>query len=195
MFKKLVALSLTLPLISALQIAQPTSQVYSSSPLTVTWTVTSGDPATFDLYLTNSDFHNTFALKNSVTTTDGNVTIALPVVPAGSGYTLQASPVGNVNSVLSQTSPFNIADALSSSSSLSSTLGSSGTGLPSSGSNPSGSTPTSTPKSTPLTSSSSSSSTAVPTGGSFNGNGALSVTGIGGAVVGVLVAAGAFFAF
>jgi hypothetical protein len=53
----------------------------------------------------------------------------------------------------------------------------------------------SSPRTTPSTGTSSS-STAVPTG-SFNGsnNGALSLTGVGAAVVGVLVAAGAFFAF
>jgi hypothetical protein len=33
--------------------------------------------------LTNPTFHNTFAIKNRVTTSDGNITVGLPVVPAG----------------------------------------------------------------------------------------------------------------
>ncbi|KAF9786722.1 hypothetical protein BJ322DRAFT_668635 [Thelephora terrestris] len=188
MFKKLSTLLLALPLISALTLNQPTTQVYSSSQIDVSWTVASGDPTAFDIYLDNPSFRNTFAVANNVQTSNGSINITLPAVPEGPGYYLQASPVGNVNTVLSQTSTFDIAAALSSS--LSPT--SSGTGTVSSGTGLSATTPTSTPLSG---SSSSSSSTVLPTG-SFNGgsNGALTFTGIGATVVGALVAAGAFFA-
>jgi len=195
MFKTFIALLLALPVISALQLNQPTTQVYSSSPVTVTWTTVAGDPGTFDLYLTNSIFRNNFALSNSVKSSDQNITLTLPSVPIGSGYTFQASNIANISSVLSQTGMFDIAQPLSTTSSFSST--SSGTGNPSSVSglstNPGSSL-------TPLTgTSSSTSSTTVPSG-SFNGNGnsgsngALGVTGICATAVGVLVAAGAFFA-
>ncbi|KAF9654150.1 hypothetical protein BDM02DRAFT_6785 [Thelephora ganbajun] len=150
------------------------------SPVTITWTTTPGDPATFDLYLTNDNFHNTYALKNVVQTATGTITLLLPVVPPGPGYTFQASPVGDVTTKLSQTGTFDVGQPLPSSSLPSST--SSGTG-----------TLTSSMTSTPLGGSSSTgtSPSTVPSG-SFNG--ALGVTGIGAAIVGVLIAAGAFLA-
>lgn len=43
------ALLLLVPAISALQLDQPTTQIRTQSPTTVTWTTASGDPATFDL--------------------------------------------------------------------------------------------------------------------------------------------------
>jgi len=100
----LSALLLLVPAISALQLAQPTTQVRTQSPITITWTTASGDPATFDLCqslffcvrygrktktysppidLTNDAFRNTFALKNVVTTSDRTISVVIPVVEPG----------------------------------------------------------------------------------------------------------------
>ncbi|KAF8838688.1 hypothetical protein BDN67DRAFT_62552 [Paxillus ammoniavirescens] len=89
MFAKLTALVLALPLVSALTINTPIGAT-TGGMVTLTWTATTTDPTSFTFELTNTIFHNTFAIANTVTTSQGSITIQLPQVPVGDGYTLEA---------------------------------------------------------------------------------------------------------
>jgi len=194
MFRKLSALLLALPFILALQLNPPTGQVRSSSPLTISWTPASGVEVTsFDLYVANDNLRSRIALANNVTVASGSISVVLPSLPAGDGYSIRASNVGNADSVLSQTTTFNITDPISSSSlSNSSTSGISASSSSRNSISTSGISST-IPRTSGGGTSTRTSDTNSPTV-AFNGNGALGVTGIGATVVGLLVAAGTFWA-
>ncbi|KAI0305055.1 hypothetical protein BC826DRAFT_979704 [Russula brevipes] len=150
-----------LPWVSALQLTI-SQNATSGAPATVSWITASGDPPTFSLELLNEVFHNSFAIGNNIPSNAGQLTVTLPIVPAGDGYTLEAVQISDINQVVGTSSPFYIAPTNTTSSSAAS----SGTATGSAGSSSTG-----TPVSTTSSSSTSTSSLSVsPT--SFNGSGA-----------------------
>jgi len=120
MFNKLSLLALIAPLVSGLTVqmcANPTS----GGSCTVSWTTAPGDPATFSLQISNVIFHNSFAIANNVIPEAGSLDIALPIIPAGTGYTLQAIDIGNVNNVYATTGSFSIAGTVTTTTAASNT--------------------------------------------------------------------------
>ncbi|KAL1742345.1 hypothetical protein HDZ31DRAFT_84213 [Schizophyllum fasciatum] len=91
----------------------------SSGEVTITWDADGNDPDTFSMYLTNEAFHNTFAIRNNVDPSWGEVTLQLPVVPVGDGYTIIATNIGNINDVYATSAGFSVGEAASTSASSS----------------------------------------------------------------------------
>ena len=83
------ALTLVVSFVSAITINAPENLV-SGGPATVTWADEPGDPSTFSIELLNTAFHNSFAIANNVNASAGSVSLDLPSVPAGGGYTVEA---------------------------------------------------------------------------------------------------------
>jgi len=195
-----------LPLAFAINFSVP-SNLTSGGPATISWTSTDSDPDTFSMELVNpNQFHNAIAIANNVQKTAGSISVTLPIVPAGDGYTIEAVDISNINSVFGTSGDFSIGATVTTTSSTSTSTTSS---ISTSGSvtTPAGSTSTSAfgvTVTTPLSGSSrsssgtSSSSSSSASSNSFNGNGAMGSyigSGVGGsiaaAVVGVI--AGAVF--
>ncbi|KAG9309060.1 hypothetical protein JVU11DRAFT_10942 [Chiua virens] len=150
MFVKLSTLALALPLVSALTI-NPITGGTTGGTATITWTASTTDPNYFSIELVNTVFHNTFAIANNVQTSLGSLTIQLPQVP-----------VGDVNTVYSQSGDFSIAGASSTTSASGSvTSASSSTGSVSSTGTLSATSPTGT---TPVASAASSSASGTASG-------------------------------
>ncbi|KAJ6538692.1 hypothetical protein DFH09DRAFT_1176781 [Mycena vulgaris] len=62
------------------------SSVTSGGQTTITWSSTSSDP-TFSIELVHPSFNNAFAIANSVDPTTNTLTLTIPSMPAGDGYT------------------------------------------------------------------------------------------------------------
>ncbi|KIP11768.1 hypothetical protein PHLGIDRAFT_33240 [Phlebiopsis gigantea 11061_1 CR5-6] len=189
MLPKLCALAALLPFAASLTITTPTN-LTSGGPATISWTTAAGDPSTWSFELVNTDvFHNSFAIANNVNPSLGSISMTLPSVPPGDGYTIEAVNITNINQIFATSGSFTVAPTVSStSSSASSTLssaadtalsgsstltvsGASGTSSSSSafGTTLSGSSAASgSGSSSPSGTGSSSSSSATPT--NFNGN-------------------------
>ncbi|KIJ66577.1 hypothetical protein HYDPIDRAFT_174620 [Hydnomerulius pinastri MD-312] len=105
MFAKFSALALALPLVSALTLNTPTGAT-TGGVVTITWTASTTDSPYFTLEMVNTAFHNTFAIANNVQTSLGTMTIELPQVPVGDGYTLEAVATNNVNQIYAQSGDF-----------------------------------------------------------------------------------------
>ncbi|KAG2052641.1 hypothetical protein BDR06DRAFT_957321 [Suillus hirtellus] len=193
MFARIAALAtFAIPLVSALTLNTPTG-VAVGGLVNVTWEATTSDPSSFSLYMVNTIFHNTFAIGNNVQSSAGIITLTLPQVPVGDGYTLEATSNSNIDTVYAQSGDFAVS-AMSSatlpSTSTTSTSSSTGTGL----STASTVAPTTTaPATTAKTSSSASASPST-----INSSGAASLIKIGmgpAAVVLLSAAAGAAIMF
>ncbi|KAG1871604.1 hypothetical protein F4604DRAFT_1681418 [Suillus subluteus] len=144
MFARIAAFAtFAIPLVSALTLNTPTGASNGGS-LNVTWDATTSDPSSFSLYMANTIFHNTFAIANNVQASAGGMTITLPDVPVGDGYTLEATSNSNITDVYATSGDFAVTAATTSSTSMSST--------------------TSTSTSTSLSGSSGTASTVSPTG-------------------------------
>ncbi|TFY76590.1 hypothetical protein EWM64_g7420 [Hericium alpestre] len=120
MFYKLSTLVALVPLVSALTLNTP-ENLSSGGTITISWTTADGDPPVFSLELLNTVFHNTFAIANNVQSGAGSITMQIPAVPPGDGYTLEAVNISNVNEPYSQTGGFAIAPPVSTTASPSST--------------------------------------------------------------------------
>ncbi|KAG7443755.1 uncharacterized protein BT62DRAFT_843127, partial [Guyanagaster necrorhizus] len=110
-----------LPFVHALTVNNPNTTVSSAGPITVTWTMSAGDPDTFSIELINQGFNRQFAIANNVDADLQSITLSLPELPTGSGFTIQLVNVSNINDVFAQTGDFSVAAASSSSTSASST--------------------------------------------------------------------------
>ncbi|KAH9948191.1 hypothetical protein B0H21DRAFT_734988 [Amylocystis lapponica] len=98
---------------SALTLQTPTNWA-SGSSVNLTWTPSASDQ-TFSFELSNPTiFNNALGLANNVDPTLGHITLTLPIVPPGSGYTLQAVNISDINTVYAQTGSFAIANTPSS---------------------------------------------------------------------------------
>ncbi|KAF8551104.1 hypothetical protein OG21DRAFT_1513219 [Imleria badia] len=115
MFAKLCTLALALPLVSALTF-ESISGWTTGATVTVTWTASTTDPTSFSIELANPSYHNSYAIATNVVTANGQVTIELPAVEPGDGYSLQAVAIGDINQIYYETpSTFSIGAATSSS--------------------------------------------------------------------------------
>ncbi|OCH84038.1 hypothetical protein OBBRIDRAFT_840009 [Obba rivulosa] len=109
MFAAFSTLAVFVPFVSALTLQTPTNWE-SGTNANVSWTNAAGDPSTWSLELVNpTNFHNSFAIANNVNPAPGFITVQLPIVPAGSGYVLEAVGISNISDVISQTGEFSIA--------------------------------------------------------------------------------------
>ncbi|KAI0050591.1 hypothetical protein FA95DRAFT_1581118 [Auriscalpium vulgare] len=149
MLSKTSILVALLPLVSALQFNTPTN-LTSAAEATISWTQQANDPQVITIELVNTIFHNTFAIANNIQSTAGTITLLLPVIPAGDGYTLEAIDIGNQNNVFAtsgdfpalpvstpastSTTPFGVTVTQSSTSAASSNAASSGSAAPASSS-------------------------------------------------------------
>jgi len=107
MFNKAALLAFVIPLVAGLTLNVPEIPT-SGGSVTIQWTTVAGDPTTFSLELLNPSFNNAFAIANNVPTSDGKITLNLPIVPVGPGYTLEAVDIGNINNVYATTGSFSI---------------------------------------------------------------------------------------
>jgi len=120
-------LALVAPLVCATIVLQaPNGTVQTDSPVTFTWTTSdNADPPYFSLVLQRTSFHNTYAIANNVLTTSQSISLTIPTVPVGDGYTLQAVNISDINDVYSNFGPFSILAAASSTASSSTASGAS----------------------------------------------------------------------
>lgn len=70
------------PLATSFILDTPAGTITSGEEVTITFTKQPGDPKTFSLELVNNDLDSAFAIANDVSTSAGEITIALPIVPA-----------------------------------------------------------------------------------------------------------------
>ncbi|KAG1871605.1 hypothetical protein F4604DRAFT_1768974 [Suillus subluteus] len=129
--------------------------------------------------MVNTIFHNTFAISTDVQTSAGSMTIVLPQAPLGSGYTLEATSISNINSVLATSGGFTVTATTTTSTTSTSTSSGTSTGTSS------GATATSPTGTASGTTSSSSAST---TASAISGAASLKI-GMGPAAVVLLSAA------
>ncbi|KDR85922.1 hypothetical protein GALMADRAFT_132548 [Galerina marginata CBS 339.88] len=123
MFCKLSLLALVAPLVSALTLDVPQNPT-SGGSITIKWNSAPNDPDSWSFELVNTVFHNSFAIANNVNPTAGQLTLTLPVVPVGDGYTLEAVNVGNIDDIFATSAGFSIGANSASVSSAPSTSGS-----------------------------------------------------------------------
>ncbi|KAF8588375.1 hypothetical protein K439DRAFT_1335374, partial [Ramaria rubella] len=64
----------------------------------------------FSIELINQIFNSQFALANNVATTQGSISFSLPVVPPGSGYTIEFVNIGNINQIFATSASFSVAE-------------------------------------------------------------------------------------
>ncbi|KAG1798996.1 uncharacterized protein HD556DRAFT_166155 [Suillus plorans] len=193
MFARIAALAtFAIPLVSALTLNTPTG-VSVGGLVNVTWEATTSDPSSFSLYMVNTIFHNTFAIGNNVQSSAGIITLTLPQVPVGDGYTLEATSNSNINTVYAQSGDFAVSAQSSAtlpSTSTTSTSSSTGTGL--------STAPTVAPTTTAPATTAQTSSSASASPSPINSSGATSLIKIGmgpAAVVLLSAAAGAAIMF
>ncbi|KAG2069448.1 hypothetical protein BDR04DRAFT_1021482, partial [Suillus decipiens] len=96
------------PLVSALTLNAPTTTPTIGGTVNVTWEATTSDPSTFNIYMVNTIFHNTFAIASDVQTSAGELTLILPPVPVGAGYTLEATDISNIDNVYATSGGFSV---------------------------------------------------------------------------------------
>ncbi|KAK0200596.1 hypothetical protein DFS33DRAFT_169548 [Desarmillaria ectypa] len=120
---------LALPFVRALTVNNPSTAVSSAGELTITWTTSAGDPDTFSVELINQGFNRQFAIANNVDADLQSITLSLPQVPTGDGFTIQLVNISNINDVYAETGDFSIAAVSSSSTSASSTASNSASSI------------------------------------------------------------------
>ncbi|KAK0490100.1 hypothetical protein EDD18DRAFT_1465863 [Armillaria luteobubalina] len=146
-----VLLLVLLPVALALTISTPTDPVVSASNLTIKWNAAYVDEASFTIELINAAFNRQYAIANNVNSGygDSELTVLLPAVLPGSGFTLQLVNPGNINDVYAESGQFTVVDANSTSTTI-------GTGSTDASASTSASSSSSTTASTTRSSSSSS---------------------------------------
>jgi hypothetical protein len=112
MFNKVALLAFVAPLVAGLTLTIPQNPT-SGGSITIEWTTVAGDPSTFSIELINVAFNNAFAIANNVPTASNQITLNLPIVPTGDGYTLEAVDIGNINNVYASTGSFSIGATVS----------------------------------------------------------------------------------
>ncbi|KAJ6493165.1 hypothetical protein C8R45DRAFT_1095679 [Mycena sanguinolenta] len=94
---------------------QPLTGVTSGGSVVITWSL-DGTLPTFTIELANEKFHNSLAIANNVDPSEGNISVVIPPVPVGSGYTLQFVNITNIDQQYATSDQFSIAPTLSESS-------------------------------------------------------------------------------
>lgn len=152
MFAKLCTIvAVALPFVQALTVSTPTN-VNSGGTVNLNWTTAAGDPTTFSVELINTVFNNQFALANNVDPSLQTLTINMPIVPAGDGYTIEFVGVSNISQIFTTTGGFSIGATVTSSSSSSSSASSGASSSSHSGSGSGTTTSGASTSSTPLAS-------------------------------------------
>ncbi|KAK0219449.1 hypothetical protein EDD85DRAFT_347684 [Armillaria nabsnona] len=104
---------LVLPFVHALTVNSPNTTVSSAGEITVSWTTSAGDPDTFSIELINQGFNRQFAIANNVDASLQSITLALPQLPTGDGFTIQLVNISNINDVFAESGDFAVAAASS----------------------------------------------------------------------------------
>ncbi|KAJ7607619.1 hypothetical protein DFH06DRAFT_1249771 [Mycena polygramma] len=112
-----VVLSAT-SVLSTLTVTAPTSP-QSGATTTISWTSDATDP-TFSIELIHPSFNEAIAISNNVDPSLDTITVELPIVPAGDGYTLEFVNITDINQVFATSADFSIAAPASASASASS---------------------------------------------------------------------------
>ncbi|KAF7312804.1 hypothetical protein MKEN_00963800 [Mycena kentingensis (nom. inval.)] len=84
----------------------------SAGTATITWSSTDSDPV-FSIELHHDSFNQDFAIANNVNPAAKSITIDLPQVPAGDGYTLNFVNITDITKVYASSGEFSIAAAAS----------------------------------------------------------------------------------
>ncbi|KAJ7076622.1 hypothetical protein B0H15DRAFT_577355 [Mycena belliarum] len=107
MFTAILVFALTAAsAVSALTVNAP-SGVTSGGNVTITWTSTSDDKV-FSVELLNP-LHPTIAIANNVAPGANTLSLTLPQIPAGDGYTLALVNIADINDVYAASPAFSIA--------------------------------------------------------------------------------------
>lgn len=114
MLSKFSVLASLLAVATALQIQVP-EEPTSDGEITIRWTPEAGDPNVISLQLTNEAFHDTYGIANNVPTADGELTLTLPTLQPGSGYTIVGNDISDINHVYGQSAEFSIGASTSTS--------------------------------------------------------------------------------
>ncbi|KAJ7237557.1 hypothetical protein B0H12DRAFT_1057239 [Mycena haematopus] len=97
---------LVVSLTAAVDIPPPTG-VTSGGSAVITWTDYDTLP-TFSIELANPKFHDSLAIANNVDPTKGTITVSIPSVPEGAGYTLQFVNITDINQLYGESDEFSI---------------------------------------------------------------------------------------
>ncbi|KAJ7464796.1 hypothetical protein B0H11DRAFT_2051441 [Mycena galericulata] len=109
MFKLCAILALAAPFVSALTITTISGNVVSEGSITITWTTSTSDAAgTFSIELDHPSFNSALGIANNVDSSSLSITIALPNVPAQSGYTIEFVAIDDINTVFTTSNSFSI---------------------------------------------------------------------------------------
>ncbi|KAL4252445.1 hypothetical protein ABKN59_002731 [Abortiporus biennis] len=99
MFPIVSSVLLFTSLVSALTVETPTNWT-TGNQVVATWSTTAGDPSVFSFELSNPTIFNAaLGIANNVDVTLGSISLTLPIVPATTGYTLQAVNITDINQV------------------------------------------------------------------------------------------------
>ncbi|EIM87207.1 uncharacterized protein STEHIDRAFT_156194 [Stereum hirsutum FP-91666 SS1] len=96
------------PLAASFILDTPASTITSGEEVTITFTKQLGDPKRFTLELVNTDLHSAFAIANDVSTSAGEIIIALPIVAASDDYALRAVSISDIDVIYALTAIFTI---------------------------------------------------------------------------------------
>ncbi|KAJ7485505.1 hypothetical protein FB451DRAFT_58681 [Mycena latifolia] len=95
----------------SLTVNTPIGEVHPAQSLTITWESTPTDSATFDIELFKPSFIIPLALASNVDTSTGEITVTLPLVPAGE-YILEFVNRTDINEIFAASGVFSIAPAV-----------------------------------------------------------------------------------
>ncbi|KAK0441508.1 uncharacterized protein EV420DRAFT_1579878 [Desarmillaria tabescens] len=112
----MLSILLLLPAVAlALTISTPDQPVVSAANLTIKWNAAYVDEALFTVELINAAFNRQYAIANNVNSGYGGseLTVLLPAVLPGAGFTLQLVNPGNINDVYAESGQFTVVDASS----------------------------------------------------------------------------------
>ncbi|KAJ7205900.1 hypothetical protein C8J57DRAFT_137467 [Mycena rebaudengoi] len=109
MFTKFCTLALAVSSALAITITTPTS-VTSGNTTTIEWIGDSSDPI-FSIELMHPSFNDALAIANNINSSDNSISLVIPSVPTGDGYTLQFVNVTDISKIYATSSSFSIGAA------------------------------------------------------------------------------------
>ncbi|KAJ7235392.1 hypothetical protein C8J57DRAFT_1572216 [Mycena rebaudengoi] len=109
MFTKFCTLALAVSSALAITITTPTS-ITSGNTTTIEWFGDSSDPI-FSIELMHPSFNDAFAIANNINSSDNKISLVIPSVPTGDGYTLQFVNVTDISKIYATSSSFSIGAA------------------------------------------------------------------------------------
>ncbi|KAJ7235372.1 hypothetical protein C8J57DRAFT_1248469 [Mycena rebaudengoi] len=106
MFTKFCTLALAISSALAITITTPKS-VMSGNTTTIKWIGDSSDPI-FSIELMHPSFNYALAIANNINSSDNSISLVIPSVPTGDGYTLQFVNVTDISKIYATSSSFSI---------------------------------------------------------------------------------------